>query len=517
MELQRIILRWAAIAAAACCAAGAVAAGCGGVEGGSGGGGGNAPAACSPDLASIRDTIFAPSCALSGCHAAESPAASLDLVSGDLASRLIGVTSATCDKTLVVPGSPLQSFLFEKITSAEPTCGDHMPLDVELTNAQKGCIEDWIAGEASPPDAGTDAEIDGGCETCGGSACVDVATDPAHCGKCDAPCPAGAACSGGQCACAGGLAVCGDACVDTMSDQAHCGGCDAPCPSGALCMGAQCACAGGLEVCGDECVDKLSDPLNCGDCGVTCSVNEVCNNGNCEDLCGALTKCGAACVDTMTSTAHCGGCNLPCPGGASCVASDCVCPQGTTECAGQCINTVTDPQNCGNCNVVCSGGQTCQASTCACPAGGMLCNGACVDTASDPANCGDCNVVCSIGQVCSGGSCVCGSPTVSFAGAVQPIFTQKCATNGCHKGAMPSHSLNLSAGSAYGEIVNVNSIDCNPTRKLVAPGAPGHSHLVDKIMNTNLCAGTQMPKNQALPAAQKQTIATWICQGALNN
>jgi hypothetical protein len=146
-----------------------------------------------------------------------------------------------------------------------------------------------------------------------------------------------------------------------------------------------------------------------------------------------------------------------------------------------------------------------------------VCGASCVDTQTDTANCGACGNTCAAGQTCAAGVCTCGNSSVSFAAAVQPIFTASCATAGCHKGIAAQQGLDLSAGKAYAGLVNVATQQCNDGRKRVLPGQPTESYLVDKVMGVDLCFGTQMPKLGALPPAQLQTIADWICGGALNN
>lgn len=469
---------------------------------------------CSPDLASIQQ-IFARSCGQQACHGAIEPAVGLDLTTGDVGGRLIAVPSATCDgRVRVVPGDPDRSALYEKMVEAVPTCGGHMPPGGYLSAEEKACVRQWIAGLPAA-DAGTDGPAP--CEMCGGSACVDLMTDPSSCGACGAACPPGAGCAGGACACSAGLALCGGACVDTAVDHANCGGCGEACPSGALCDAGQCACPGGLEACGGACVEIASDPNNCGACGAACAADEVCNAGKCAVSCGALTKCGASCVDTATSPLHCGACDSACPAGASCEAGACMCPAGTADCGGACLTTTTDPANCGGCGQVCAQGTTCEASACVCPGGGAVCGAGCVDTESDPANCGGCGNVCAAGQACAGGACTCGSASVSFSADVQPIFTASCSQNGCHKGANAQQDLDLTAGNAYQGLVGVAAQQCNDGRKRVLPGQPSQSYLMDKIMDVDLCGGTQMPKLMMLPATQLEAIANWICQGAPNN
>jgi hypothetical protein len=100
---------------------------------------------------------------------------------------------------------------------------------------------------------------------------------------------------------------------------------------------------------------------------------------------------------------------------------------------------------------------------------------------------------------------------------VQPIFTASCAQAGCHKGIAAQQGLDLSAGKAYADLVNVAASQCSDQRKLVLPGQPSQSYLIDKLMNVDICFGTRMPKLAALPSGQINTIASWICEGAPNN
>lgn len=474
--------------------------------------------ACTGDLASIQQQIFIPSCSQAACHGADEPAATLDLTVPDVDAVLVGVPSVTCDGPRVSPSAPEASILYQKIADAQPACGARMPIGAALSPELVACVQAWIAGLDPGGGGGAGGEGGGsGCETCGGASCVDVLIDPAHCGDCVTACPPGAACAAGDCACGGGLTACGAACVDTALDAAHCGDCVTVCPVGALCSGSQCQCPGGTKACGSACVDTQADPLHCGGCDLPCLAGQVCNQGNCTASCGPLTKCGASCVDTDISAAHCGGCDMPCPAGATCVLGSCQCPQGTSSCNGACINTVSDPANCGGCGVPCGQGTTCIGSACVCPGGELVCGASCVDAQNDPANCGACGKVCAVGQTCVAGSCTCGASSVSFSGAVQPILTASCALNGCHKGVMPQESLDLTPAKSYAALVGVLAAQCNDGRKRVAPGQPSESYLVDKMMDVDLCAGTQMPKLGLVSNAKLQTVVDWICEGAPNN
>lgn len=196
---------------------------------------------CTPDLASIEQQIFQRSCAQQGCHSAAEPAAGLDLASPGVEARLLGVPSATCDGQIrVVPGHPEQSFLFDKVSRSSPACGTPMP-PAGMPADEQACIEQWIASlPESAADAGPDAPS---CETCGGATCVELATDPAHCGACGNACEAGGVCVGGNCAASCGmLDTCGGTCVDLDTDAENCGACGNVCAAGQSCVAGKCSC-----------------------------------------------------------------------------------------------------------------------------------------------------------------------------------------------------------------------------------------------------------------------------------
>jgi hypothetical protein len=82
----------------------------------------------------------------------------------------------------------------------------------------------------------------------------------------------------------------------------------------------------------------------------------------------------------------------------------------------------------------------------------------------------------------------------------------------------PKENLALDATKSYAELVNVATSECSGQRKLVVPGSPSTSYLMQKLLNVNVCTGTQMPKaGQTLPKAQLDQISSWICSGAPNN
>jgi len=109
---------------------------------------------------------------------------------------------------------------------------------------------------------------------------------------------------------------------------------------------------------------------------------------------------------------------------------------------------------------------------------------------------------------------------VSLSLHVQPVLTAHCATAGCHAGVHPAEGMDLTAGYAHGNLVNVASAEC-PLFKRVLPGKPGQSYLVFKLAGPpQPCfSGNQMPGGGAAPlsAADQNLIVTWITQGAANN
>jgi len=228
--------------------------------------------------------------------------------------------------------------------------------------------------------------------------------------------------------------------------------------------------------------------------------------------------CGSkACVDTVNDPVNCGGCGVACPAGVACQASACACPAGTELCGDTCVDTTANGEHCGGCNLPCDGGLLCLAGACVDDCGALSeCAGGCVNTDTDPQHCGGCDSPCAGGGACDAGSCDCG-PDVSFAGQVEPLLTEGCTSMGCHGFPMPKEDLDLRAGTGHGDLVGVGAMQCDG-RLRVAPGDPGSSYLVDKLLGVNLCSGSRMPKDPPpFDPADIELISNWICQGAPNN
>jgi len=156
----------------------------------------------------------------------------------------------------------------------------------------------------SPPDALALPARQEGCSgypwrECDGL-CVNIETDPNHCGGCGVGCVPGESCSAGSCSLCGPLNQCGEACVDLQSDPAHCGGCGVRCHNWEACISGQCyaepvdpgppqGCPSGLTLCDGFCIDIQRDDEHCGGCRVRCQpLLMECREGRCvvlEDPC----------------------------------------------------------------------------------------------------------------------------------------------------------------------------------------------------------------------------------------
>jgi hypothetical protein len=76
---------------------------------------------------------------------------------------------------------------------------------------------------------------------------------------------------------------CNFECVDLLTDPMHCGGCDVVCPAGTTCEVGSCECPGTNELCEGLCVDVMGDRTNCGDCGILCTYDSACVVGECDE------------------------------------------------------------------------------------------------------------------------------------------------------------------------------------------------------------------------------------------
>ncbi len=124
-----------------------------------GGGSANSPAsglsgAESCDIYALLETKCA------DCHGTDLSYGDLDFVSPGVDARMSDVASISCpDCIVVVPGSPEQSLLYQKVASTNPPCGKKMPIDGSLSPEEVACIRQYIIDLSDVP-----VEQ---CETCG--------------------------------------------------------------------------------------------------------------------------------------------------------------------------------------------------------------------------------------------------------------------------------------------------------------------------------------------------------------
>ena len=117
--------------------------------------------------------------------------------------------------------------------------------------------------------------------------------------------------------------------------------------------------------------------------------------------------------------------------------------------------------------------------------------------------------------------------SISFANNIQPLFNTSCALGGCHDAATAIQGLNLSVGASYKAIVNRRSTE-QANLKLIQPGNPDTSYLIQKIEATPGIAGVPMPQGcpgsgvglngaPCLSADQMQMFRTWVLACAPKN
>lgn len=114
----------------------------------------NAPDA-PPEAPECVTSLFETRCSTStACHGAES--LQLDLVSADVESRLIDVssTSRDCGDSVYVPTDGSASLLLEKL-GEQPPCGLRMPIGQPLEESEMMCVSAWVQAVAAAGGGGS--------------------------------------------------------------------------------------------------------------------------------------------------------------------------------------------------------------------------------------------------------------------------------------------------------------------------------------------------------------------------
>lgn len=88
--------------------------------------------------------IFTNSCALSGCHSGPSPSSGLSLEAGVSHAEIVNGNAIQSVLNLITPGSPDDSYLYQKILPSGNRVGGRMPLSGSITQAEIDIIATWI-------------------------------------------------------------------------------------------------------------------------------------------------------------------------------------------------------------------------------------------------------------------------------------------------------------------------------------------------------------------------------------
>jgi len=105
----------------------------------------------------------------------------------------------------------------------------------------------------------------------------------------------------------------------------------------------------------------------------------------------------------------------------------------------------------------------------------------------------------------------------TFTKVQQEIFNPSCALSGCHSAASSASGLNLAAGAAFNNIVNVASVE-QPSKDRIEPGNPTGSYLWLKVTGDSSISGVRMPRGRpALSQDRLDLLRAWIEAGAQND
>ena len=93
---------------------------------------------------------------------------------------------------------------------------------------------------------------------------------------------------------------------------------------------------------------------------------------------------------------------------------------------------------------------------------------------------------------------------------VAALFERSCTAIGCHTGPVPQQNLNLTPDNFYAQTVGVQSTE-HPDLKIIDPGHPETSYLVNKIKGEDNIIGLPMPMTgEKLSEDEIADIEAWI-------
>ncbi|MGA7123688.1 MAG: hypothetical protein WBY94_26525, partial [Polyangiaceae bacterium] len=142
--------------------------GSGGAAGSSGSSSGSSGAAANCDA----PTLLATTCGFAGCHGGGgSGQAGLDLSAGSQADLATQMSMDYPGETIVDPGNPSMSALYNKLMpNAKGGSGTMPPTGVPLTSDQMNCVASWITNYMPPAGAGGSSGGTAGSSSSGGTA-----------------------------------------------------------------------------------------------------------------------------------------------------------------------------------------------------------------------------------------------------------------------------------------------------------------------------------------------------------
>jgi hypothetical protein len=108
--------------------------------------GGGPPPDPSATFSRVQSEIFTPTCAQIGCHDALGRQGGLELTAGVAHAQLVNQPSTEISTQIrVLPGDPLNSYLYRKIVGGPNIVGERMPAaSPPLSEAQIALVRDWI-------------------------------------------------------------------------------------------------------------------------------------------------------------------------------------------------------------------------------------------------------------------------------------------------------------------------------------------------------------------------------------
>ncbi|MBQ9394565.1 MAG: hypothetical protein IJU23_03480 [Proteobacteria bacterium] len=416
-----------------------------------------------------------------------------------------------------------------------------------------GCASD------SGDDAGTHECKDGAngesywcknTDVCCAGSCVTQTE--ANCGACGNQCSPGSVCQDGTCICQYTNSFCSetctpDGCVDVKTNPKHCGSIGNACKTsaGEVCDNGECttSCSGDLDNCDGRCVDLDNNVESCGACNVKCPTatdsnhiqRSYCLGGECNIICvagytdedenianGCEQKASFTCGNGIVEPGEmCDGLRLNDQTCATIVGPG---STGTLTCRPDCLGFDKDncsaPTTCGNHIIdgseICDGPNT-GLATCASVVGegstGYIgCQSNCQDYdtsyCSKPTTCG--NNTIDAGEVCDGSSL--NNASCASVVGVGSTGTLKCSENcydydrtGCTSASVCGNGI-----LETGENCDGNDFGSQTCESLVGPGSRGNLLCNGCSISTENCSAASTCGNGIIDG-------TDVCDGSAIN